>query len=175
MLLHIAPSRLLPSYKDVLRQAGLNGGPNMPWQVVRRDEKHLRQQRLYGGVVAYYRHMRKEAPYGSAARLLLREVLDLAAKNGVDNTAATMCELEGNRRLVEIHEQRYLATGFGLVEEPLRPAPHSICLQLSCWGVPRQDNITPRPLAKGVWWRMLPRPFIEEEWTKGRRRTHPGT
>ena len=106
----------------------------MPWQVVRRDEKHLRQQRLYGRVVTYYRHMCKEASYGSAARLLLRKVLDLAAKDGVDNIAASMCELEGNRRLVEIHEQRYLAAGFGLVEEPLRPAPHSICLQLSWWG-----------------------------------------
>ena len=146
----------------------------MPWQVLCRDENHLWQQRLYGGVVTYYRHMCKEASYGSAARLLLRKVLDLAAKNGVDNITASMCELEGNRRLVEIHEQRYLAAGFGLVEEPLRPAPHSSCLQ---WegGTPRQDNITPRPLAKGVWGGMLPRPFIEEEWTKGRRRAHPGS
>ena len=78
--------------------------------------------------------MGKEASYRSAARLLLRKVLDLAAKDGVDNIAAGMCELEGNRRLVEIHEQRYLAAGFGLVEEPLRPAPHSICLRLSWWG-----------------------------------------
>ena len=78
--------------------------------------------------------MCKEASYGTAARFLLRKVLDLAAKNGVDNTTASMCELEGNRRLVEIHEQRYLAAGFGLVEEPLRPAPHSICLQLSWRG-----------------------------------------
>ena len=74
--------------------------------------------------------MCKKASYGSAARLLLRKFLDLAAKNGVDNITASMCELEGNRCLVEIHEQRYLAAGFGLVEEPLRPAPHSICLQL---------------------------------------------
>ena len=146
----------------------------MPWEVVRRDEKHLRQQRLYGRVVTYYRHMCKEASYGSAARLLLRKVLDLAAKNGVDNITASMCELEGNGRLVEIHEQRYLAAGFGLLEEPLRPAPHSGCLQCG-GGTPRQDNITPRPLAKGVRGSMLPRPFIEEEWTKGRRRTHPGT
>ena len=105
----------------------------MPWEGVRRDEKHLRQQRLYGRVVTYYRHMGKEASYGSAARLLLRKVLDLAAKDGVDNIAATVCELEGNRCLVEIHEQRYLAGGPGLVEEPLRPAPHSICLRYS-WG-----------------------------------------
>ena len=76
--------------------------------------------------------MCKKASYGSAARLLLRKVLDLAAKNGVDNITASMCELEGNRRLVEVHEQRYLAAGFGLVEEPLRPAPHSSCLQW--WG-----------------------------------------
>ena len=76
--------------------------------------------------------MCKEASYGMSARLLLRKVLDLAAKDGVDNIAVTMCELKGNRRLVEIHEQRYLAAGFGLVEEPLRPAPHSSCLQW--WG-----------------------------------------
>ena len=78
--------------------------------------------------------MCKEASYGSAARLLLREVLDLAAKDGVDDIAAIMCELERNRRLVEIHQQRNLAAGFALVKEPLRPAPHSICLQLSWWG-----------------------------------------
>ena len=90
----------------------------MPWQVVRRDEKHLRQQRLYGRVVTYYRHMCKEASYGSAAGLLLREVLDLPTENSIDNIAATMCELEGNRRLVEIYEQRYLAVGLGLVEGP---------------------------------------------------------
>ena len=78
--------------------------------------------------------MCKEASYGSAARFLLWKVLDLAAKDGVDNIAATMCELEGNRRLVEIYEQRYLAAGFGLIKEPLRPAPHVICLQLSWWG-----------------------------------------
>ena len=106
----------------------------MPWEVVRRDEKHLRQQRLYGRVVTYYRHMCKEASYGTAARPLLRKVLDLAAKDGVDNIAASMCELEGNRRLVEIDEQRYLAARFGLVDEPLRPAKHSTCLQLSLWG-----------------------------------------
>ena len=76
--------------------------------------------------------MCKEASCGTTARLLLRKVLDLAAKDGVDNIAATVRELEGNRRLVEIHEQRYLAAGFGLVEEPLRPAPHSSCLQW--WG-----------------------------------------
>ena len=78
--------------------------------------------------------MCKEASYGNSARLLLRKVIHLAAKDGVDNIAASMCELEGNRRLVEIHEQRYLAAGLGLVEEPLRLAPHSICLQLSWWG-----------------------------------------
>ena len=78
--------------------------------------------------------MCKEASYGSAAGFLLRKVFDFAAENGVDDTASSMCELEGNRRLVEIHKQRYLAAGFGLVEEPLRPAPHSICLQLSWWG-----------------------------------------
>ena len=147
----------------------------MPWQVLCRDEKHLWQQRLYGRVVTYYRHMCKEASYGSAARLLFRKVLDLAAKNGVDNITASMCELEGNRRLVEIHEQRYLATGFGLVEEPLRPAPHSICLRYSWGGKPLPDNITPRPLAHGDWTGMFPRPLIEEVRTKGRRRTHPGT
>ena len=78
--------------------------------------------------------MCKEASYGSAARLLLREVFDLPTEDSIDNIAATMCELEGNRRLVEIYEQRYLAVGLGLVEEPLRPAPHFICLQLSWWG-----------------------------------------
>ena len=134
MLLHIAPSGFLPSYEDVLWQAGLNGGPNMPWQMLRGDENHLRQQGLYCGVVTDYRHMCKEASYGSAACFLLRKVLDLAAKDGVDNIAATMCELEGNRRLVQIHEQRYLAASFGLVEEPMRPTPHSICLQLSWRG-----------------------------------------
>ena len=74
--------------------------------------------------------MCEEASYGSAACLLLREVLDLLTENSIDNVAATMCELQGNRRLVEIYEQWYLAVCLGLVEEPLRPAPHSICLQL---------------------------------------------
>ena len=77
--------------------------------------------------------MCKEASYGSAARFLLRKVFDFAAENGVDDIASSMCELERNRCLVEIHEQRYLAAGFGLVEEPLRPSPHSICLKLLWW------------------------------------------
>lgn len=147
----------------------------MPWQVFIRYEKHLRQQRLYGRVVTYYRHMCKEASYGSAARLLLREVLDLPTEDSIDNIAATMCELEGNRRLVEIYEQRYLAVRLGLVEEPLRPAPHSICLQLSWWGGKlRHDNITPRPLAKLSVSGMLPEQLIEEEGSRGRRRTLHG-
>ena len=41
-------------------------------------------------------------------------------------------------------------------------------------GKPRQDNITPRPLAKEVWSDMLPRPFIEEEWTRGPATDSPG-
>ena len=70
----------------------------MPWQMLRRDENHLWQQGLYGGVVADDRRMCKEASYGTAACFLLRQALELERENREQRDKVNKGLLEAERR-----------------------------------------------------------------------------
>ena len=111
MLLRIAPARYLSAKEDIVRQGCLKLRPFFPREVLAGDKENVRQQGLHRQIVAGDGHMDEEAPYRRAVRRLFRQALDFLPTFFNDYVAAGVGELQRNRRLVKVQQQRSFPRG----------------------------------------------------------------